>query len=65
MNENKAVEIYFEYMVAMINLSVALCEDRNGEAIGIIKSQIGIDDYFMIAVADTDERAIVDGWKFN
>lgn len=65
MNEDKNIEVYFEYMVAMINLYAALCADRNGEAIAIIKSKIGIDDYFMIAVADIDDRAIVDGWKFN
>jgi len=63
-NDEPEMQIYFDYMVAVINLYTALCADRNGEAISIIKNKIGIDDYFMITVAQVDKRAI-GGWKFD
>ena len=56
--------IYFDYMVAVINLYAVLCADRNREAITIIKTTIGIDDYFMLTCSETDERAI-GAMKFN
>ena len=62
--DNPDMMIYFDYMVAVINLYAALCADRNREAIAIIKTTIGIDDYFMLTCSETDERAI-GAMKFN